>query len=176
MALILLLCCIGGFFVLRGADDESPPPTTTSQPATETSTSEPTSETSTSEPTTETSTSEPTSETSSSTSAAGTGDFPDEFDGWKKSSKVGNLKSVATYTKGTEAVSVLANEGISASTFENVWDDSQKVGDISCGTVSGSTSTQCAVDKDGTTYLMSSSGKKSAKDLAATLTKFTDAL
>lgn len=84
---------------------------------------------------------------------------------------------MATYTKGSEALSVLESQGVTASDYEGVWDTTEKVGDISCGTTSSSTgSMQCAMDKNGTSYLMSSSGKKSAKDLAAILTKFTDAL
>jgi len=172
LALVLLLCCIGGFFLTRGSDDEE----TTSSSTTTSETSQPTSETSeptseTSEPTSETS--EPTSETTSDSSSAG-GDvsFPDEFDGWKSGSTTDVAgQSAATYTKGTDAISVIASDVVTASQYEAIWDDSEKVGDLSCGTSSGTA--QCAGEKDGTTYLLSAVNKDK-KQTAAILEKFLD--
>ena len=172
LALVLLLCCIGGFFLTRGSDDEetTSSSTTTSETSQTTSeTSEPTSETS--EPTSETS--EPTSETTSdSSSAGGDGSFPDEFDGWKSGSTTDVAgQSAATYTKGTDAISVIASDVVTASQYEAIWDDSEKVGDLSCGTSSGTA--QCAGEKDGTTYLLSAVNKDK-KQTAAILEKFLD--
>lgn len=176
LVLVLLLCCIGGFFLARGSDDdESTSSTTTSETSQTTSeTSEPTSETS--EPTSETT--EPTSETTSdSTSAGGDVSFPDEFDGWKSGSTTDVAgQSAATYTKGTDAISVIASDVVTASQYEAIWEDSEKVGDLSCGTASGSSSTgQCAGEKDGTTYLLSAVNKDT-KETAAILEKFLDAI
>lgn len=176
LVLVLLLCCIGGFFLARGSDDdESTSSTTTSETSQTTSeTSEPTSETS--EPTSETT--EPTSETTSdSTSAGGDVSFPDEFDGWKSGSTTDVAgQSAATYTKGTDAISVIASDVVTASQYEAIWEDSEKVGDLSCGTASGSSSTgQCAGEKNGTTYLLSAVNKDT-KETAAILEKFLDAI
>lgn len=175
VALILLLCCIGGFFVLRGDDEESSSSSSTSQSTSESSTSEPTSESSTTEPTSET-TSEPTSETSSeSSSAAGGGDFPDEFDGWKKgktSDAAGQVTAV--YTKGSDTISVVSSDAIKPSDFEAVWDKDEKVGDYHCGSMSSTM--QCAGEKGGTTYLITSVTKKTSKDVSEILGKYLDAV
>ena len=170
VALILLLCCIGGFFVLRGDDDESSSSTTSS---TSESTSDTSTETSTSETSSDTSTSESTSETSSS-SAASTG-FPDEFDGWKKgtTSNAGGQET-AVYRKGSDTISVVSSVSISPSDFEAVWDDDKKVGDHYCGTLSSTT--QCAGEKGGTTYLVTSATEKSTSDVSAILGKYLDAV
>lgn len=181
VVLLLLLCCIGGFFIARGDDDESSSTTTSAtsesttesstESSTETSTTEPT-ESSTSEPTTETSTSEPSSET---TSAGGGASFPDSFDGWTKgqTSDAGGQET-AVYTKGGDTISVVVSDSVKPADFEAIWDKDEKVGDHHCGTLRSTQ--QCAGESGGTTYLVTSVGSDSAKEVSAILGKLLDAV
>ncbi|UTT65910.1 hypothetical protein NMQ01_14610 [Janibacter sp. CX7] len=171
IALVVVLCCIGGFVIANRDDDESSSSTTTSEStsesSTESSTTEPTSET-TSEPTTS-STSEPTSETSSSSTAGGgTAEFPEEFDGWKRGTTSDNSgQQTAVYTKGSDTISVVIGEGVKPADFEAIWDGDEKVGDNHCGKLSSTT--QCAGEAGGTTYLVTSATSKSASEVSGIL-------
>ena len=55
-----------------------------------------------------------------------------------------------------------------------MWDDDEKVGDAHCGTLSSTT--QCAGEKGGTTYLVTSATEKSASTVAGILEKYLDAV
>lgn len=179
--LLLLALCCGGAIFLANRDDDGGGETTTTSSTTETSettseTTEPTSET-TSEPTSET-TSEPTSETSSDTgTGGGTFSMPSEFDGWKKvdtsvSAPAGG--DVAAYTKGTQALSIVAMDeapGIMDG-FESLWSSEETVGDATCGKYAGQT--QCAKVNDGKILLITHGGD--AKTTAGYLDDFIGAL
>lgn len=178
VALVLLACGIGGFFIAnRDDDDPTSSSTTTSETSTEsttestTETSEPTSETTT-ESTTETS--EPTSETSSSSSAAA-GSLPEEFDGWKRgTTSSSGGQETAVYRKGSDTISVVIGEGVKPADFEAIWDNPKKVGDHNCGELSSTT--QCAGETGGTTYLITSASGSSASEVSKILDEFLKAV
>lgn len=163
IALVVVLCCIGGVVIANRDDDESSSSTTTSE-----STSESSTESSTTEPTSET-TSEPTSETSSSSTAGGgTAEFPEEFDGWKRGTTSDNSgQQTAVYTKGSDTISVVIGEGVKPADFEAIWNGDEKVGDNHCGKLSSTT--QCAGEAGGTTYLVTSATSKSASEVSGIL-------
>ena len=173
IVLVVLVCCVGALVFLYDGDGGDPTDDTMTSETTE-STTETTSETTseTTEPTSET-TSEPTSETTTSAPIESDVDFPDSFDGWKRMTSSGT--ALATYRKGSDFLTALSTDTDLMSGYENAWGEVTKIGDISCGTTTGSSRYQCAGMKGGSTILVSSS-YSTAKETADALKALRDAM
>ena len=110
-----------------------------------------------------------------SSSSAAAGSLPEEFDGWQcgTTSSSGG-QDTAVYRKGSDTISVVVGEGVKPADFEAIWDNPKKVGDYNCGELSSTT--QCAGETGGTTYLITSASGSSASEVSKILGEFLKAV
>ena len=69
---------------------------------------------------------------------------------------------------------VVVGEGVKPADFEAIWDNPKKVGDYNCGELSSTT--QCAGETGGTTYLITSASGSSASEVSKILGEFLKAV
>ncbi|GAB3118102.1 hypothetical protein GCM10027055_31090 [Janibacter alkaliphilus] len=165
LVLVLAVIGVGAFFLLGGDDDEEGTASSTTSAETQESSGEGSSSDSTGDGS---STSSPSSDGSATTSSGSSTSsspatsvdvtFPESFDGWTKAdyepTDNPDGQSAAAYTKGDQVLSVVVTEGmgVTAQSYESLWDDSEQVGDAYCGTLS--TATMCAQEQDGQVVLL----------------------
>ena len=175
VGLVLLICCVGGFFLYQNNQDDDGDATSTSEtseeptdedPTDEDPTEDPTDEDPTDEPTTDEgptedpTTDEPTDDTDTSTDAPTGGgtsvDFPSSYDGWVNNTP--SSTTLASYAKGSDRFSVIASNYLRPSNYEQLWDDVNTYGDVSCGQrASQGDSVYCTAEKNESTFLATSS-------------------
>ena len=163
LVLVLAVIGVGAFFLLGGDDEEGTASSTTSA-ETQESSAEGSSSDSTSDGSSSATSSDGSATTSSGSSTSSSPatsvdvTFPESFDGWTKAdyepTDNPDGQTAAAYTKGDQVLSVVVTEGmgVTAQSYESLWDDSEQVGDAYCGTLS--TATMCAQEQDGQVVLL----------------------
>lgn len=164
LVLVLAVIGVGAFFLLGGDDDEEGTASSTTSAETQESSAEGSSSDSTSDGSSSATSSDGSATTSSGSSTSSSSatsvdvTFPESFDGWTKAdyepTDNPDGQTAAAYTKGDQVLSVVVTEGmgVTAQSYESLWDDSEQVGDAYCGTLS--TATMCAQEQDGQVVLL----------------------